>query len=94
MAGVWYLVWFLDPIPSAKQFPGAIQHAKYIMKHAGMKGYEKAGCKLRKYEKSKLQHALVTTDEAGHRLEEMLRSLVALLQGAGGLFRLINMTFG
>ena len=32
----------------------AIQHAKYIMKHAGMKGYEKAGCKLRKYEKSRL----------------------------------------
>ena len=44
----------LVPIPSAKQFPGAIQHAKYIMKHAGMKGYEKAGCKLRKYEKSRL----------------------------------------
>ena len=42
------------PLSSSKQFPAAIQHAKYIMKHAGMKGYEKAGCKLRKYEKSKL----------------------------------------
>ena len=49
-----YLVHFLGPIASSKQFPGAIQQAKYIMKHAGMKGYEKAGCKLRKYEKSKL----------------------------------------
>jgi len=54
MAVWWYLGCFLVPIPSAKQFPGAIQHAKYITKHAGMKGYEKAGCKLRKYEKSKL----------------------------------------
>ena len=42
------------PLSSSKQFPAAIQHAKYIMKHAGMKGYEKAGCKLRKYEKSRL----------------------------------------
>ena len=43
-----------DPLSSSKQFPAAIQHAKYIMKHAGMKGYEKAGCKLGKYEKSSL----------------------------------------
>ena len=42
------------PLSSSKQFPGAIQQAKYIMKHAGMKGYEKAGCKLPKYEKSRL----------------------------------------
>ena len=27
---------------------------KMATKHAGMKGYEKAGCKLRKYEKSRL----------------------------------------
>jgi hypothetical protein len=50
--GIWYTFW--SPLSSSKQFPAAIQHAKYIMKHAGMKGYEKAGCKLRKYEKSRL----------------------------------------
>jgi len=50
--GIWYGPW--APLSSSKQFPAAIQHAKYIMKHAGMKGYEKAGCKLRKYEKSRL----------------------------------------
>ena len=64
MAGGRYLVYFLVPIPSAKHSPGAIQHAQYIMKQVGMKGYEKAGCKLRKYEKSRLQHALITTEEA------------------------------
>ena len=63
--GIWYGSW--TPLSSSKQFPAAIQHAKYIMKHAGMKGYEKAGCKLRKYEKSRLQHALITTEEAGER---------------------------
>ena len=50
--GIWYCPW--APLSSFKQFPAPIQHAKYIMKHAGMKGYEKAGCKLRKYEKSRL----------------------------------------
>ena len=50
--GIWYAFW--GPLSSSKQFPAAIQHAKYIMKQAGMKGYEKAGCKLRKYEKSRL----------------------------------------
>ena len=50
--GIWYCPW--APLSSSKQFPAAIQHAKYIMKHAGMKGYEKAGCKLRKYGKSRL----------------------------------------
>ena len=54
MAGGGDLVLPLGPIPSSKQFPGAIQQAKYIMKHAGMRGYEKAGCKLRKYVKSRL----------------------------------------
>ena len=52
-AGIWYGFW-APPMPSAKQFPAVIQHAKYIMKHAGMKGYDEAGCKLRKCEKSNL----------------------------------------
>ena len=52
----WFRVNVSVPAPhSNSQTVGvAIQHAKYIMKHAGMKGYEKAGCKLRKYEKSTL----------------------------------------
>ena len=50
--GIWAVFW--APLSSSKQFPAAIQHAKYIMKHEGMKGYEKAGCKLRKYGKSRL----------------------------------------
>ena len=50
--GIWAAFW--APLSCSKQLPAAIQHAKYIMKHAGMKGYEKAGCKLRKYEKSRL----------------------------------------
>ena len=52
VGGKWVCPW--APLSVSKQFQAAIQHAKYIMKHAGMKGYEKAGCKLRKYEKSRL----------------------------------------
>ena len=53
-----YLVHFLGPIASSKKF-------QHIMNHAGMKGYEKAGYKLRKYEKSKLQYAFITTKNQG-----------------------------
>ena len=39
----------------------------------------KSGCKLRKYEKQRLQYDRIQTEETEYRIEEMLRSLVAPL---------------
>ena len=80
----------LGPIPTPKQYGGALQHAKYIIKLAGMKGYEKPGCKLRNYEKSRLQYDLVQAEEPGHRLEGIRRSLVASLPRGRRITQLIN----
>ena len=49
--GIWAAFW--SPLSSSKQFPAAIQHAKYIMKHAGMKGYEKTRMQITKIRKIK-----------------------------------------
>ena len=45
-----------------------IQETQYNIDHAGIKGYEKTGCRMKE------------TEDTGYRIEEILRSLVAPLK--------------
>ena len=46
--------------PVTKQSGGALQHAKYIIKPAGIKGYAKTRMQTTKIRKSRLQYDFVT----------------------------------
>ena len=81
-----YLGHFVGPIPSSKQFPAAIQHAKYIMKHAGIKDTKKQDAN---YENTKNQGCNMPSLQ--QRKQEKDRAdasqLGAPLRGAGGFFK-------
>ena len=65
----------LGPIAATKHFGVALQHAKYNIKPAGIKGYEKTRMQTEKYEKSRLQYDFIKTEEAGHRLGSLVAPL-------------------
>ena len=69
----------LGLIAVTKQYGVAPQHAKYNIKHAGRKGYEKTRMQTEEIQKSRLQYDFIRTERPGHRLEGILRSLVAPL---------------
>ena len=63
MIGGWYL---FVPIPQPSSLQEGMRDIKYTIKHAGIKGYEKASMQQQE-----------NTEELGYWLEEILRSLVA-----------------
>ena len=59
-----------------------------------IEGYEKAGCKIRKYEKSKLYYALITTEESGERSSKSFAAWWPLFEGPADLEMVIYIIFG
>ena len=78
----------LGPIAVTEQYGVALQHAKSSIRPAGIKINEKNRMQTTRIQKSKLQYDLIPTEEPGHRLERMFRSLVAPFPRAVGFFLL------
>ena len=77
----------LGPIAVNKQHGVAFQHAKFNIKHAGIKGYERTRMQTSKVRKSRLQYDLTKTEEPGYMIEEIPCSLVALFEGPADNFQ-------
>ena len=80
MAGWWWFGCFLGSIAVTKQSGGACKIHYQTRRNRGIRKNQDANYE---YEKSRLQYDLVTT-EAGYRIEELPRSLLTPLRGAGG----------
>ena len=86
IAGSWYFGCSLGHIAVTKQYGVTLQHAKYIVKPAGIKGYEKTRMQITKIRK--IMAATLSHEHRGARIQDRRDASqpVAPLREAGGFW--------